>query len=350
MKNGWDNLQILTFTDFLFPNYLGGSARFASDLNDALVLNGHSVSEVSRPASGAYSGSPSKRTMQALKQKFSVFWRYDYVFSHHPVFAIVPALLFSYKFVYFYHGPFAEEYLLKKSKRTAGYYARKWLERFILARCKTIIVVSKYMADKIEIFQDKTVNLGPIQKVSTGKGDLTFKYQRGPKYKCLTVRRLTARTGVLEFLDVVANNENLKVTVVGSGELKDSLASKYESIVEFHHDISDSDLRQKYMESDIFVLPSLDLEGFGLVVLEALSAGVPVLASTTSGGAYEFLKQIGITTFMDIYNDDNETIERKIGLVIAEFKDEMIIEEIKSMLQKSFYTAYADRILNVLRS
>jgi glycosyltransferase involved in cell wall biosynthesis len=42
-------------------------------------------------------------------------------------------------------------------------------------------------------------------------------------------------------------------------------------------------LAMLYQESDVFVFPTLG-EGFGLVVLESLSCGVPVICSDLAGG------------------------------------------------------------------
>jgi glycosyltransferase involved in cell wall biosynthesis len=53
--------------------------------------------------------------------------------------------------------------------------------------------------------------------------------------------------------------------------------------------ISDAELAELYGSSDIFLLPSL-VEGFGLVLLEALACGTPFV-STTNTGAVDILKK-----------------------------------------------------------
>ena len=327
-------MRILAFTDFLFPSYLGGSARFASDLNEGLKLIGHSVSEISRPASGKYAGKSKKSNKQSWKTNFSIFFNCDYVLSHHSIFAFFPALFYPHKLIYFYHGPFAEEYLIKKGKRSFGYYFRQWLERFVLSRSTKIIVVSQYMADKILYYKDKVINLGPIQKVNNGAREIIFHSKKKRQYNCLTVRRLTPRTGVTELLELVASSERLNLTVVGAGELRDGLISKFGEQSKFHSNISDEKLKKMYRECDVVILPSLDLEGFGLIVLEALAAGKPILATKTSGGAFDFLSELGVTTFIDIHSDTTSEIEEKIGLVSVEFNNQKIIRELKSAFKR----------------
>jgi glycosyltransferase involved in cell wall biosynthesis len=58
--------------------------------------------------------------------------------------------------------------------------------------------------------------------------------------------------------------------------------------VRFQGRVSDAELLMLYQAADVCVVPSLALEGFGLVVLEALACGTPVIA-TDSGGLPEAL-------------------------------------------------------------
>ena len=63
---------------------------------------------------------------------------------------------------------------------------------------------------------------------------------------------------------------------------------KIEGNIKFAGFIPEQDLPDYYRAADAFILPTLELEGFGLVTLEALACGTPVLG-TPIGGTKEIL-------------------------------------------------------------
>lgn len=86
--------------------------------------------------------------------------------------------------------------------------------------------------------------------------------------------------------------QNVRLMIVGDGNNISEYRSLVHSLdiqndVSFHTDVSDDELPCWYLTADVFVLPSpSDQEGFGIVLLEAMSTGIPVITSDKSGGAF----------------------------------------------------------------
>jgi len=82
---------------------------------------------------------------------------------------------------------------------------------------------------------------------------------------------------------------NTKILICGDGDLRSEYEYQMrelgiENIVIFAGRVSDEDLVKFYNLADIFVLPSVDKsEAFGIVLLEAMACGVPVMASDLPG-------------------------------------------------------------------
>jgi glycosyltransferase involved in cell wall biosynthesis len=104
----------------------------------------------------------------------------------------------------------------------------------------------------------------------------------------LTLRRLVPRTGVHVLVEAWRRGgfgPRAQLTIAGSGPEQGrlrKLAGDAPSIRFLGH-VPDSQLPDLYRAADLFVLPSVSGEGFGVVAAEALATGVPVIA--TSGGA-----------------------------------------------------------------
>jgi glycosyltransferase involved in cell wall biosynthesis len=67
-------------------------------------------------------------------------------------------------------------------------------------------------------------------------------------------------------------------------------------------------LDERYAEADVFVFPTRPVEGFGLVRIEAMAAGLPVV-TTEAGGAREVVRD-GIDGFIVGYDDPRQLLGR----------------------------------------
>src|SRR5882672_2762436 len=113
----------------------------------------------------------------------------------------------------------------------------------------------------------------------------------------LTVRNLEARMGLDTLLDAMAivrrQRPDALLLIGGAGSLRASLEARARALaledhVTFLGFIPDETLPSYYQAADVFVLPTRELEGFGLVTVEALACGTPVLG-TPVGATPELL-------------------------------------------------------------
>ncbi|MFW6108246.1 MAG: glycosyltransferase family 4 protein [bacterium] len=101
-----------------------------------------------------------------------------------------------------------------------------------------------------------------------------------------TARRLVPRMGLGELVRAVGlasqQRDDLRLVIAGEGPLRgclESLAQRAGGTVEFLGLVSEDTLVRCFQAADLFVLPSVDLEAFGLVTVEALACGTPVLGT-----------------------------------------------------------------------
>jgi glycosyltransferase involved in cell wall biosynthesis/SAM-dependent methyltransferase len=113
----------------------------------------------------------------------------------------------------------------------------------------------------------------------------------------LTVRNLEARMGLDNLLGAMARVKvpcpRALLLIGGSGSLRAALEAQSQALglsdhVKFLGFVPDDDLPRYYQAADVFVLPTRELEGFGLVTVEALACGTPVLG-TPIGATPEIL-------------------------------------------------------------
>jgi glycosyltransferase involved in cell wall biosynthesis len=115
----------------------------------------------------------------------------------------------------------------------------------------------------------------------------------------LTVRDLEPRMGLdalIQALALIRKDLAVRLVIGGKGRLRAELEALVSTlglrdIVGFAGLIPEADLPNYYAAADCFVLPTRELEGFGLVTVEALACGTPVLG-TPVGATPELLSPL----------------------------------------------------------
>ncbi|MBE5905166.1 MAG: glycosyltransferase family 4 protein [Lachnospiraceae bacterium] len=116
--------------------------------------------------------------------------------------------------------------------------------------------------------------------------------------------RIVPEKGVLElvsaFCNVYEKNASLSLMIVGKGQFEKEKVSNYERKVyqmagtcpgiRFTGFIQPEEMRNAYGCADMVIMPTIGGEPFGMVALEAMSMGIPLIA-TRSGGLVEFLNE-----------------------------------------------------------
>jgi glycosyltransferase involved in cell wall biosynthesis/SAM-dependent methyltransferase len=119
----------------------------------------------------------------------------------------------------------------------------------------------------------------------------------------LTVRNLEARMGLDTLLHAMAgiarHAPEARLLIGGAGSHRAALERQVGELgldkhITFLGFVPDADLPRYYQAADVFVLPTRELEGFGLVTAEALACGTPVLG-TPVGATPELLEPLDAT-------------------------------------------------------
>jgi phosphatidylinositol alpha-1,6-mannosyltransferase len=176
---------------------------------------------------------------------------------------------------------------------------KSWLLRRILGGAKAVFANSQVVADEIKAFAPSA---HPIV-LTPGVEAMTFPERDGARQalgipdgatQLLAVTRLVPRKGLDRLLDAMQLlPEDVRLTIIGDGQDRERLASLAEPFgerVRFIAQADDVERNAWYAASDVFALPVRDegddVEGFGIVYLEAALAGLPCVAGK-SGGAVE---------------------------------------------------------------
>ena len=347
----YTNLNILMTSDYPLGEFIGGSVRLMYEESTHLAKKGHKVHVLTREElirhgydqvkniqEWKYSInnnnrllflkttlSNSRRLFETLSKKF----QYQVLNFHQPFSAY--GILKSPQSnkmskIYTCHSLSFEEYksrnpnrqrLIDKFFYPLNIIVRKCFESNALRKSDFIIVLSQYTADKLYkihgIVPDKIIVIpGGVDlcRFSPSNNKTQPRASFGlPKdlFMLLTVRNLVPRMGlenlITAFKMVLTYRQDLFLLIGGEGPLEEALKEQtrrcgLQDFVRFAGYIPEEDLPSYYQMADLFILPTTELEGFGLVTVEALASGLPVLGSPI-GGTREILTKLGSEYLFD---------------------------------------------------
>lgn len=125
-----------------------------------------------------------------------------------------------------------------------------------------------------------------------------LKKERSDIVRLLFVGRLDPVKGVeflLSTLDSLSHQYKFHLTILGTGPSEKQLKEKYEQKdwITFRGFVPGNEVTEALMNHDIYCIPSLVVETYGLVTAQALQLGTPVIGSDI-GGTSELIRD-GVT-------------------------------------------------------
>ncbi|GAC1571754.1 MAG: glycosyltransferase family 4 protein [Candidatus Dormibacteria bacterium] len=215
---------------------------------------------------------------------------FDVVHYHEPLVPSLPITVLR-----FHQGANVGTFHAMSTRNLGYYYGRPFLKRYF-KRLHSCIAVSVPARDFVSRYFPGTYRVVP-----NGIDTRRFQPLRPPlpEYRLpgcgtlLFVGRLEQRKGLPTLLDAYGElrrrRGGVRLVVVGDGPMRWG----YERYVEAHAipdvtfagRLSAELLPRAYTAADIFCAPAVGGESFGIVLLEAMASGVPVVASSIAGFA-----------------------------------------------------------------
>lgn len=335
-------MKILQFGKFYPPN-IGGIETVVYDVTEVLnsqgiqcdvlcsndkneyredKINGYTVYRT--PSYGIYFST--SITPYMIKKLREIINNYDIVHVHLPDPMANLALFFSNlkntKIILHWHSDIIKQKLLLQLYRP--------LQNWLLNRADKIIATTpKYIEESSALnkYKEKCVSI-PIgidaeRLIWQDKKVHEIKNTYQNKKIIFSLGRLAYYKG-FEYLIDSANylDDDFVILIGGSGELKCSLEEKIKNEnlngkVFLLGRIENEDLGSFYKACDLFCLPSIvKSEAFGVVQIEAMSFGKPIVATKISGSGVDWVNKDSVTGInVDIKNSEQLALAFKKILV-----------------------------------
>ncbi len=235
--------------------------------------------------------------------------RPDLIATHFALYTFpVLDLVRSYPLVIHFHGSWALESGVETTSRF-GVAVKKYVETVVYRRATRFIVLSqafKTVLRETYGVPDARIDVVPggvdTRSYDTGLSMAEARAALGWPLErpiLLAVRRLVKRQGLENLIAAVAElrhqHPDVLLFIAGQGPLKSVLEAQIQALGVGEHVrllgfVPDDNLPLSYRAANLSVVPTAAHEGFGLITIESLAAGTPVMV-TPVGGLPEALRE-----------------------------------------------------------
>ncbi len=325
-------MHILQLNDGVAEDCVGGARVYAREVAQALIRRGHEVTFL--VPCGA-KGTPEEkrvngyriirlpwgrpiayqRALQEAARRILREERVDGVFDHFGYTSWGYHRLREARatpIVRIFHGPWDREAIAEGAANGLRGAAMRLLryeaDRHSLQRSQRVVTLSRFMAadvtgrfrqspSKVSVIPGAVdLSAFPASDRAASRAQLGI---ASDAFLVLSVRRLVKRMGLELLIDAAARVRvqlpGLQVVIGGKGPLEQELNQRIRGLglddcVRLLGFIPQEDLTHWYHAADVTVLPSIALEGFGLVALDSFACNTPVLG-TPVGGLPEVIRE-----------------------------------------------------------
>lgn len=191
-------------------------------------------------------------------------------------------------YVIFFHSPWGEEMKVGRSSNKFWLKFRDILERVIVERSLGVLTPGIEMSHHLKKISKNEKNIIVVGAgVETVIGESCKEpYSPNKPFRVFCIRRHVERMGIEDLISawsLISPQGNDLLVIGGQGPLTNSYKQLCRDLdtnsIEFTGTLNQEELHRQYVRASLTVVPTRELEGFGLVVLESWANGTHVISS-----------------------------------------------------------------------
>ena len=216
--------------------------------------------------------------------------RFDVVHLHEPLAPLLPLMVLQHSRavnVGTFHAYSNRQHLYRMTRRAVGRWQKRLHGRIAVSPAARAFVSPHFPGYSYQVIPNGI----DFQRFSDAEPFLELRDSRA---NILFVGRKDERKGLRYLLQAFSilrqTRDNARLTVVGPGDPDRECSALLNAVMAHDPDavsvtgpVSAEDLPRHYASADVFCSPATGGESFGIVLLEAMAAGVPVVASDIDG-------------------------------------------------------------------